>query len=111
MSESTTETQTTTQNQSEINSQAPPPEASLSTTSPTTEYQASDLDLGIISDKNYKTKGNKIPVASKKDRDRQKWLKDFVWNNNDIKAYTSIGIDPPEHLGQTRKTIPIYCRY
>ena len=40
MSESTTETQTTTQNQSEINSQAPPPEASLSTTSPTTELSS-----------------------------------------------------------------------
>ena len=73
-------------------------------------YQSSDLDsplLGIISGENNNNKiirkSGKIPVSSKKDKERQRWLKDFVWNNNDIKAYTSIGMDPPEHLGQLEK--------
>ena len=78
--------------------QTPPPETSLSTNEPTTYYDASSLDsplLGIISDRNNKTirnKSGKFRVASKKEKDRQNWLNNFVWNNNDIKAYTSIGI-------------------
>ena len=79
MSESTTtETQTTTQNQSEINSQTPP-ETSVSTNEPTTNYQASDLDSHLISRDNNNNKilrkSGRIPVASKKVKEREKWLK------------------------------------